>query len=313
MSITGPPSLPPLDAADLTQDLALHGFSLRVPKDWDVLVNKGHWDGGHLVLAAGRVPRVNLTWERRGAGIDVERTVRKLGRTLPGTTPAPMQSIAGGGQLIRFQGPDVAWHVAILRPDPDRSLNLIVRQLIPGPSDDLRLIAGTAKVHDGEETVPWTIHHLDVRLAPEWRLTGISHMVGLVRAVWFHHPGGQKHKSDQVVVLRRFACASRLVTDGSHGSLSEWVGSRLAKREKIVDHQHQNGVSSFTLEGPPNTLWKRLRGKRQQRTVHAWVEPAMDRLMIQEWNGNGTPIPPLRRDRADEDAASHQPSEVVSP
>jgi len=277
--------------------VALHGFACHVPSDWDLLVNRGNWTGGHLLFAWRRRPVCNLTWDRRARSPDFGRTLQSLESKIfkdHGALPDGASTLGPGGQLGRYQAPEGRYHVAAFRPEGDLPLSLVLRQLAPASEAALRRLVDSCRVYDEAHSVriPWAIHGLHIELPPQWRLTGIQEYVGLVRAVWQHHVGSV-NKTDQVLVMRRYACASHLLTDGDIGA---WIRSRMHKREELCEERvDEDGTWSAILTAPGTTMWRRLRGVIEQRHIHAWVEAGEDRLVIQEWKGSGEPPGCLRR------------------
>lgn len=282
--------------------LALHGFRCRIPQRWEVALNRGDWRRGHLVLAERRRAALNLSWDRAVRHPDLERTItriaRRMGREHRATRAA--EEALPGGTLVRFAAEDGVRHVAAWRPRADLPLVLVARQCDPGPADELRAVARSSDAVDDDQPAPWCIHGLDLVLPPRFRLAGMLDAVGMVRAVWFRHPDGN-HKIDQLLVLRRFACAGRLLEGAGIGA---WIARHLRRGERLEEERTAaDGSWSGVVSVPGDGWWRRLRGVREERHLHAWIEPGPDRLVIQEWKGRGgEPLPPLPRATASEDA-----------
>lgn len=293
--------------------LALQGFSLEVPQTWDVVVNKGAWGSGHVVLAEGRVQTMVVTWQRSGRTADLEKTLEAAGRRLARQSDYRLAGIESGGpDLIigRYEGPLGTCFAAAVRPRPEGleqmaaggELTLIVRQLVPAGREALARQAAGAQIHTG--LVPWHIHGIDVGLPATWRLEGIELVVGFERAIWFRHPQpGRLDRVDAVLVMRRYACGGQLVAQA--GSLAAWVRQNLARKEVVEsEDQPAPGLVRIVTSQPAGTPFRRWLGQRDRRVYHAWPEPAWDRLLLQEFKGGDPLLPPLRREVSSKDAAT---------
>ena len=177
-------------------------------------------------------------------------------------------------------------------PDSENGLHLSEKV------EELRLethLLDRVLVHGDDQPCPWRIHGLKADLPPWWRLHALEYVPGLARAVFFHWPGGG-HRRDQVLVLRRYACATRLLAGTTP---EQWLTCRLDPGEEV----RQRGTTSDGIAWADgltrgDTLWRRLRRQRQHRRLHVWVEAEEDRLVVQEWKGTGEPLPPLRSARS---------------
>ena len=63
-------------STDWTQ--LLHGWKTEYPANWDLIINRGLWTDGYLVLADGRKALLNITWERLKRSPDLDKTLRRL-------------------------------------------------------------------------------------------------------------------------------------------------------------------------------------------------------------------------------------------
>lgn len=280
--------------------LALHGWSCRLPIGWELALLRGTWRSGHLLLVEGRAGRMSISWHRGSGRPDLGRTVAKLdhrvaqGRDL---RLAGVESVDDGA-LARWVGP--AGEVAAAATwDPVHRLVLVWRQLEPLPLATLSRALASRTVAGGDDPCRWTLHGVDVDLPPGWRLEGLHHVIGLVRATWFLYPGGGI-KAAGVCTVRRYALASRLL---GQGDPEAWLLRHLGPRDQLEEHDSEDGVARVTVTGPGPTWWDRLRGRRRQRCFQAWREDPGDRLVVQEWVGTGSPLPCLRTRRRPEDRA----------
>lgn len=275
--------------------LAMHGFACLVPTDWDLVVNKGDHRGGYLVLSAGHVPQLNLTWDRQPKTPDFRRSLASMARKLQKEDRSTMDradELPGGrGLMARFQAADGLRHVVFLRPDPDLAWVLVLRQLVPGSNEVIRQVADSCRVYprDAERT-PWRFYQLAVDLHGFWQLTGVHHLVGMTRALWFHRPDPRK-RPDGALVMRRYALAERIL----HGkALDDWVAEHLRRRERLVESQIANDGTFVGIADAPGTWFQRLRGQPDRRHLCAWIDQAHDRLVLQEFKGHCQPLPVLR-------------------
>ena len=290
--------------------VAIHGFRCPLPAGWEVVGTWGGWRKGHLVVAEGRQPRLSVTWRRHQAAPDLVRTLRGAGKRLERShaagTLVAHEAVGDDGRLGRWDSDGGAFHAAT-RYFPTAGLTLVVRQLAIGGSAIVRDAITGCTGWSEDAAWPWQIYDLDLTLPPQWRLEGIQQLVGLVRAVWFHLPPGAA-SPDQVLVMRRLACASRLL---GNRTLGAWLRAGLATGEQ-VEHEHKtDGVVHMHGTAPASNWWRRWRGQRDERDFHAWIETPRDRLVMQEWKGRGPALPCLRPS-ADPQAGAPEPCRPVS-
>lgn len=277
----------------MSEVLGIHGIECRIPGEWDVAINRGDRRSGYVVLVYRRRPLLNITWDRRPRRPDIQKTLRGIVKRMKKQGDARLEkteALAGNGLLARFTGPEGSFHVAIFQPDAEQATTMIMRQLSPGTDAELRSQVAGVTVHDASGLFPWRLHEIAVDLPPAWLLQGIQQYPGLVRAVWFRATG-KAHRHDQVLVLRRFACAGRMLGDLD---VRTWIQQRLAKHERMESTELLPGPVLYADCSTPASNWyKRIRRIRDRRLLHAWIEDDHDRLLIQEWKGVGTPLGPL--------------------
>jgi hypothetical protein len=279
--------------------IALHGLCCTLPAGCEVVATYGDWRRGHLVVAAGRLPRLALTWRRHRAAPDLQRTLTGAGRQLArgdvAGEPAGRSALGSDGLLGRWRSPDGDFHAGV-RTLAAAGTTLVARQLRPGGEAEIRDLLGAAQAHGDAEPWPWRLYGLEADLPPWWRLEGVQQLAGLARAVWFHQPPGQA-RPDQVLVLRRLACAGRVLAGRT---LESWLRGGLARGETVHAVALHPGGDQLALATslPARSWWSRLRGRRATRSLHAWIDAGDDRLTLQEWRGEprgGGPLPCLRR------------------
>lgn len=273
---------------------AEHGWSCEVPATWDVNVNRGHWERGVVAFFEDVEPRLNLTWERRQRGLDLEKTVRGLDRRVRRDQSGKEISLQNRVELPRADGVLLGWssrdgdvHGAVVSA-ANAPVTFILRQLTPGAETIIRRIAQSCTAVGDDEPSRWCLYGLDLVLPSHWRLEGIQHLVGLVRAVWMRYPEGRV-KVDQVLLVRRYACAGHLLAGQD---LLAWLQERIDRRDVLLAAEREDGRVHLTLHAPGRTLWQRLRRQHQIRHLHAWVEEETERLLIWEWKGFEDPLPP---------------------
>jgi hypothetical protein len=260
--------------------LAIHGIECHIPGEWDVAINRGNWKHGYVVLVHRRRPLLNITWDRRPRTPDFKRTLRSLSKRMERGDQAKLEgteTVGDGGLLCRYASPQGRFHAAAFRPDPEQPVTMIVRQLGPGTADDLRQLIAATRICGADEPTPWRLHGLAVELPPAWRLQGIQQFPGLVRGVWFRTTV-KAHRHDQVLVLRRFACAGRMLGEQD---IASWISDRLTARERLVEQSLLPGpVWRGVCSAPGSNWYKRLRRIRDQRLLHCWIEADNDRLLV---------------------------------
>jgi hypothetical protein len=288
-----PASASGLERQDHDNVIAIHGVRCRLPSGWEVVGTYGGWRTGHLLVAEGRTARLSLSWARHAASPDLGRTLRTAGRRIDrdhvtGVMVA-QEAIADGGLIGTWDGPHGTFHAAV-RHLPSAGVTIIVRQLASGPAAPLRQLMTSVQGFTAAQGSPWRLYGLAVDLPAWWRLEGLQQLAGLVRGVWFRYPDGAM-RADQVLVVRRFACASRLLEGASLGA---WVRAGVHRRERILTEQEVDGVVQVSTALPASNWWRRLRGQSDRRELYAWTVAAGDRLVLQEWKGACDPLPCLR-------------------
>lgn len=267
----------------------LHGL----PAEWEPVGMYGSWRKGHILLAEDRRPRLAIAWERRAIRPDLERTLKRAAnahrREAKASTTTPFESCGSDGVLTRLVGGPSEIGMIARRMEP-AGVTVIYRQLGPGAIPQLRRLAQAGTAVGDDESARWAIHGLDVQLPPYWRSEGIQILAGFVRAVWFHYPhAGQK--VDQVLVIRRYACATHLLAGRD---LATWLSAQTDTRESVNVMESAADHAVVTCSAPGRTPWRRWRGRREERHLIAWIDRASDRLTVQETIGGGEPLPGLR-------------------
>jgi hypothetical protein len=266
--------------------VAWQGLSLRLPAGWEVAGTYGDWLSGHMLLARGRAPVLNVSWNRRREQPDLERTLAKAAKrvaretgclALPGHEPA-----GPDGGVVRCQGRSS--EIAIgARRFVDAGVVTVWRQLAPwSPSELAAMVRACTAVGD-DEPAEWRIHGLSCTLPPWWRSQGVQALSGLSRAVWFRFPRGRR-RADQVLVLRRLACAQRVLAGRT---LEAWLRTGFYPKETAVAHELDGGGVHLSCTRPAANWWRRWRGLTDRREFHAWIDEAEDRVTVQEWTGSG--------------------------
>lgn len=284
----------------MADTLALHGLRCTLPAGCEVVATYGDWRRGHLIIAAERTPHLALTWRRHRAAPDLQRTLASAGRRLTRGDvvgePAGCNALGSDGLVGRWRSPLGDFHAGV-RTMAAAGVTVVARQLRPGIQSELAAFLRTTEAYTDDAPWPWRLYGIEADLPPWWRLEGVSQLAGLARAVWFHQPRWAA-RPDQVLVLRRLACANRVLAGRS---LADWVRSGLGRSEVVttVDHRADAdadaGLMRMTTSVPARSWWGRVRGRRATRCLHAWVDAGDDRLTLQEWAGDGEPLPSLRR------------------
>ena len=276
--------------------LSLHGWQTEHPAHWDVVVNRGLWDDGYLVLADGRHARVNLTWERLKRTPDLDKTLRRLDQRISKDagrgryTLTSVEDILDRGKYMRWVGPDGDVYGAIIRA-VSAPVIFVLRDLEPSDGLHIKRMALACDAYANDQATTWNLHGINVELPPHWRLEGLQNLVGLTRAVWMNYPAGDRRAAD-VLTIRRFAMGSHILASVSP---EEWLVSHINKGDKIVERQTaSDGITVIKTEITPKGWIRRLRGERDSRIFHVWREDPLDRLVVQEWRGRGNPLPCLR-------------------
>jgi hypothetical protein len=277
--------------------LALHGWQTEVPEDWDVVVNRGSWREGYVVLAHGRHGTCNLTWERRSRTPNLDKTLMGLDRRMrkESKNRNPLQmahhdGLAGHGRWGCWVGPLGDLYGGIVHRE-DQGITFILRDVEPSDGHDLRRVAlGCNAGKDGDPS-RWTLHGIDVTLPPWWRLEGLQNLVGMVRGVWFRYPDGGT-RSDGVCSIRRFAMAERLLNGDS---VEQFLVDRMNPKDNLAERfTDGDGTTKVTVETPLPGWFNWLRGQRGPRIFWAWRDREWDRLTVQEWRGRRNPLECLR-------------------
>lgn len=266
-----------------TAVLALHGFALTHAMEWALAGTSGHTDRGWLLLARGRDPVVRVGWRRHTIKPVINRTLDNIGQELGRCVQRriAVRTTLGEHQCAgAWDGDAGTWHGAV-RWFPGEGLTLTALGLVPAlPVEELLT---TAAAWSEDAAWRWCCYGLDLGLPPWWRLAGIQQFAGLTRAVWQRHIR-RRFRPDQVLALRRLACASRLLKGGG---LEGWVRQGLDRREQVLGLTTRDGVLRLDAERPAADWWGRWRGRRDRHVLHAWVEESEDRLLLREWRGTG--------------------------
>jgi hypothetical protein len=274
-------------------EVAIHGIVVPLPAGYEVVGTYGGWRRGHLLIAEGRQARLSVSWARHAAAPDLSRTLRTAGnRPDPGHVAGQQvaeEVIDQRARLGSWDGAQGAFHAAV-RHFPEAGITVVARQLAPGASQEMRILISAVRAIAPGQPAPWRIYGLDLELPPYWRLEGLQQLAGLVRAVWFRYPG-QALRPDQLLVMRRLACASRLLAGSP---LGDWVRSGLSQREQVTASSENASVVHLSTTLPSANWWRRLRGRPDRRELYAWRVADLDRLVVQEWKGAADPLPCLR-------------------
>ena len=276
--------------------IALHGLCCTLPAGCEVVATYGDWRRGHLIAAADRTPRLALTWRRHRAAPDLARTLASAGRRLAGGDVvgelAGQEALGADGVIGRWHSPSGDFHAGV-RTIAAAGVTLVARQLCPGAAPEIRTVLRSAEAHGDEAPWRWRLYGLEADLPPWWRLEGVQQLAGLARAVWFHQPRWMA-RPDQALVLRRMACAGRVLAGRP---ISEWVRSGLGRGEVVTAITHDANAEQLrmTTSVPARSWWGRLRGRRATRCLDAWIDVDDDRLTLQEWTGEGAALPCVRR------------------
>ena len=86
--------------------------------------------------------------------------------------------------------------------------------------------------------------------------------------------------------------AQRLGPNGEPGCIPGLGRSEVVT---AVEHVADDGLVRILTSIPARSWWGRVRGRRATRCLHAWIDDGADRLTMQEWTGEGEPLPCLRR------------------
>jgi hypothetical protein len=165
---------------------------------------------------------------------------------------------------------------------------LTARALLPDTVADLPLtdlLAG-ADIQDAVRTTIWSwrMHGLVLDLPSAWRLRGLVHQAGLVRALWEHLPE-RGSRPDGLLVVRRLACADRLLAGGTPG---DWLRRDLHAGDMMERESAADGRFHLTLQRLGATWWRRWRGQRERVELTAWCDEA-GRLVVVEQRGAEQP------------------------
>ena len=273
--------------------VAWQGVTLRLPAGWEVAGTYGNWKSGHLLVAKDRGPLLRVSWERRREGINLERTLAKAAKRVAretGCLPLPGYEAAGpDGGVVRCQGRTSEVAVGARRFS-DTGVSVIWRQLAPWSVADLGAMVRASDAVGDDAATDWRIHGLTCSLPPWWRSEGVQALAGLTRAVWFRYPRGRR-RADQVLVLRRMACAGRVLAGRD---LETWLRTTLHKNESATAEVSPDGVH-LACTRPAANWWRRLRRRVDVRHFHAWLDDADDRVTVQEWAGGDEPLGCLRQ------------------
>jgi len=278
--------------------VAWQGLRFYLPEAYEVAGTYGAWSDGHLLVACDRQPRLSVTWKRERLRPVLERTlasaVKRLLKDHPDAQLIGDEAAGADGLVRRYSAPNGGYAVAV-RYFPEAGVTVVWRQLTSGSSTAFGDGVRACEAFANDAAAPWAIHGLSCILPAWWRCEGVQALAGLTRGVWMHYPNEQV-KADRVLVMRRLACASRVLNGRS---LAEWLRGSLQRQEIALDATaRSDGVSELRCSRPGATLWRRLRGLREERHLTAWLDADADRLTIQEWTGRGEPLPCLRQPTA---------------
>ena len=273
--------------------VAWQGLALRLPPGWEVAGTYGNWKSGHLLLARERLPVLRVSWERRRETPHLERTLAKAAKRVAhetGCLALPGHEGAGpDGGVVRCQGRMSEIAVGARR-FAEAGVTVIWRQLAPSPVAELTAMVRASAAVGEDAPADWRIHGLACTLPPWWRNEAVQALAGLTRAVWFRHPPGRRG-ADQVLVLRRMACAGRVLAGRD---LETWLRTTLHKNESATAETNADGVR-LSCSRPAANWLRRLRGRVDVRQFHAWIDEPEDRVTVQEWAGGGEPLGCLRQ------------------
>lgn len=272
--------------------VAWQGLVLHLPDGCEIAGTYGAWRDGQMLVARDRQPSLSISWKRETLRPELDRTlaaaVKRLRKELPQAQAVGDEAAGSDGLLRRFTAPGGDRAVAV-RHYREAGVTLVWRQLAPGPGFGDAVRAAEAVASDAP--APWIIHGLDLTLPPWWRVEGVQALAGLTRGVWMRYPDGRV-KPDQVLVVRRMACASRVLANRTP---SAWLQSTLQRNETVISETRLDEAWRLHCRRPGATWWRRLRGRTEERYFDLWLDEPADRLTIQEWTGQGTPLPCLRQ------------------
>ncbi len=281
--------------------VALHGIGCPLPAGWEAVGTAGGWRRGQaLIAAADGPPLLAVGWARETAMVEAPRVLEALERRMRrelGCGERRACSAITGGLLARWSAPagELCGGVRWL-PDSDgrpagAGVTLVVRALAPaGVAATHAAVAGAWARRDGQAT-PLRIYGLDLELPPWWRLEGVQQLAGLVRALFLHHPQGRLDRIAGALVVRRYACAERVLAGRTPAA---WITDQLGRRESVVGSGVSDGVTAVRTRRPAHGWLRRLTGGSEGRSFHTWLETGGERLVLQEWYGTGTPVMCLR-------------------
>lgn len=273
--------------------LGWQGLQHGLPAGWEPVGMYGSWRKGQILLAEDRRPRLAIAWERRAVRPDLERTLKRAAnhyrREVKASVMTPPESCGSDGVLTRLVGGPTELAVVARRLEP-AGVTVVYRQLSAGAIPQLRRLVQAGTAAGDDEPARWSLHGIDVELPPHWRNEGIQILSGFVRAVWFHYPHGRE-KVDQVLILRRYACATQLLAGRD---LATWLCAQADKRETAEVRETAEDQASIRCSAPGRTPWRRWRGRREERHLTAWIDRVSDRLTVQESIGSGEPLTGLR-------------------
>ena len=106
-----------------------------------------------------------------------------------------------------------------------------------------------------------------------------------------NYPSGDRRATD-VLTIRRFAMGEHIL---ENRSVEEWLCSHMNAHDKITERStDETGITLVKTEIKPKSWIRRFKGERDSRVFYAWREEEMDRLLVQEWKGQGEALPCLR-------------------
>lgn len=278
---------------ELPQRISWQGIDLYCPAHWEPAGMYGSWKAGQIIMAEGREPRMAVSWERKDMRPDIDKTAVKAAKQhmkrVGATNLTPPEPLGVDGSLVRMIGGPTDRAVGVRRVESAKA-TLIWRQLAPGSMAMLRKMIRSADAAADNETATWVIHGLNITLPPKWRSEGIQVLAGFVRGVWFHY-SGRYDQVDQALIMRRYACAERLL-DGQ--SLVTWLIKQMGKAAICETIEQRADFVELACTTPAGSWWRKFRGKREKRQVYAWLEGDNDRLTVQETIGGQSSLGCLR-------------------
>jgi hypothetical protein len=268
-----------------------HGIAIQVPASWDLVAQQGQRQDGAWRFADDQRPALQLTWSsRRG---DPTKTLRTATRTIGqsnGMTIRHQEACGENGILAEMMHPDhpeQRLHVAVTQLG---AVWVVWRQITPGSRDEFLHSIQTAQAFDVATTVPWRLYQMGLDLRGSWRLQGIRHGAGSLRAVWFAYENPKKSTEvSGTLTLRRWARADYLLQMTSN-DLTMWVRTNLPKDERFerMEWDAQAGVVHGRTWRRRDGWLNRWRDRRDPVDWLAFVDEDKDRLHVIECIGDAS-------------------------